>query len=1019
MLRSRLLLLLFSLVLCVTSATAQSAAVQEAQDVLNQAAKLYKERNIESAAHLYQQIYTQSGEALAGALSEVERQVWTKLYVRSGHDLACCYMLAGFRDFAQARELLAAVEGYADAQSKAVINKRMAQTWSMEAMLVFEELDYEASLPLFAHAAEAFHAVGDAPEEAKMITSYAQAQMEMYQYGEALATLAEACRISRAAGADQQLLKALKEEREVCAKLGDSETSARAMVAIDSLYTHSTDYNVRVEYNNLKGKEARSQGRYAVAKTYFLANMEYADRQQFYLRDNFLSLLYGNLRDVCIDEGQYDEALDYAYKALQHDILYQGGAAGRKYTLYSHIARIHSLRGDSVRCESALDSLFLDLPHITAAKDKALLYGQRASCRYRQRRYEAALADWMKSDSVMATSYADDDPERSLNYSNIAGMLCQLKRYDEAERYYQLYADITRATYGEGSDYALYAQLYLANCKALAGHIDEGCRDYVAAIGKMRDIVRRRLPYSSAAERETMWHQCSEYLTNMTAYAIGAERMADDFTRASYEALMLSKAFLLDYERSTFDIVSVHGTPDDLEEYTHIVALNNRLLELQKAPSQNSEQIASLSAQVASLERALAKKCEAYGEVTAFMNIGYEAVQEALGPGDVVLDFTDYVHRQDGRRYAAYVVRAGQPNPLLVPLFAESQVDSLGISHPDMFYDEDVAPALLDLFWRPLAEHVAEGRAVYYVPSHLLFQIALESLPLPDGSLLGDHYRFVRLSSARELVRADERLHFSDGEQRAVLYGGLHYDLHPEVMVEEAAKYEVSPLLAMRGETLDRGTRYTDLAETGREVEAISAALQGRGVDVSVRCGNLGTEESFLSMHGHGPAILHIATHGFFYTPDEANKVDYLKGYDDAMALSGLVLAGGNAAWQGKTLPDGVLDGILTANNIAAMDLRGVDMVVLSACKTAQGEATSEGLFGLQRAFKKAGVQTMVMTLWSVNDMVCREFMEAFYAHLTSPSSRWNKREAFDAARRTIKANYPNPYYWAAFVMLD
>lgn len=101
------------------------------------------------------------------------------------------------------------------------------------------------------------------------------------------------------------------------------------------------------------------------------------------------------------------------------------------------------------------------------------------------------------------------------------------------------------------------------------------------------------------------------------------------------------------------------------------------------------------------------------------------------------------------------------------------------------------------------------------------------------------------------------------------------------------------------------------------------------------------------------------------------------------------------------------------------MDFRGVDMVVLSACKTAQGEATAEGLFGLQRAFKKAGAQTMVMTLWNVNDVTCREFMEAFYAHLTTSDSRWNKREAFAAARRAIKAKYPNPYYWAAFVMLD
>ena len=84
------------------------------------------------------------------------------------------------------------------------------------------------------------------------------------------------------------------------------------------------------------------------------------------------------------------------------------------------------------------------------------------------------------------------------------------------------------------------------------------------------------------------------------------------------------------------------------------------------------------------------------------------------------------------------------------------------------------------------------------------------------------------------------------------------------------------------------------------------------------------------------------------------------------MFLTGIVMAGGNAAWLGNELPQGVLGGILTAANIARLDLTGLELVVLSACQTGRGRATPEGLFGLQRAFKKAGAKTMVMTLWSV-----------------------------------------------------
>ena len=183
--------------------------------------------------------------------------------------------------------------------------------------------------------------------------------------------------------------------------------------------------------------------------------------------------------------------------------------------------------------------------------------------------------------------------------------------------------------------------------------------------------------------------------------------------------------------------------------------------------------------------------------------------------------------------------------------------------------------------------------------------------------------------------------------------------------------------------------------------------------------GKNGTEESFLNMHGKSPKLLHLATHGFYYTPNRAENVDYLKGYTDAMSLSGLVLSGGNAAWLGKPLPKGVLGGILSANDIARLDLSNTDMVVLSACQTGQGKATSEGLYGLQRAFKKAGVGTIVMSLWNVSDKTTSEFMTTFYECLADKTNAWNKRKAFEQAKQIIRNKYPDPFHWTAFVMLD
>ena len=396
------------------------------------------------------------------------------------------------------------------------------------------------------------------------------------------------------------------------------------------------------------------------------------------------------------------------------------------------------------------------------------------------------------------------------------------------------------------------------------------------------------------------------------------------------------------------------------------------------------------------------------------MDVDYDAVKKSLGKNDVLIDFTDFAPDADGRRYAAYIVNKRHKYPLLKPLFEESQIDSLGIARPDMFYDKDFAVEVLRLLWNPIKEHIAEGSTVYYVPSQMLFQICMESLPLDDGTLLGDHYHFIRLSSARELVRKQNKPNATS----AVLYGGLQYDLEPEVMAENAKQYDLSTLMVMREGDIVRGDSiFRELPGSKVEVERIAQILNRSKFEVTPHIGMDGTEESFLSMHGKSPRILHLATHGFYYTPKEAEEVDYLKGYSDAMFLSGLIMSGGNAAWRGNKLPTGTLGGVLTANNIAHLDLSNTDMVVLSACQTGQGNATAEGLYGLQRAFKKAGVGTMVMTLWSVSDKVTTEFMIKFYESLVE--NDWDKHKAFEQTKSYIRTQHPDPYHWAAFVMLD
>ena len=271
---------------------------------------------------------------------------------------------------------------------------------------------------------------------------------------------------------------------------------------------------------------------------------------------------------------------------------------------------------------------------------------------------------------------------------------------------------------------------------------------------------------------------------------------------------------------------------------------------------------------------------------------------------------------------------------------------------------------------------------------------------------------------------------------------------------ELQAQSAAYPSLAFRSvinDTINRG-RVGYLPGTKSEIEGIQTALSNKKVRVQTYTSSAANEESFKALSGTRQNILHIATHGFYWA-DSTNI--------DPMERSGLLFAGANMTLSGHSdrLPEGVQDGILTAKEISTLDLRETDIVVLSACETAQGVITGEGVFGLQRAFKMAGAKTIMMTLWKVNDDATQLLMNFFYRHYSRGMS---KRQAFRLAQQEVRNYtgessadgenrstlhekykqkgkgvgksqpsevsgqksgvshpYASPYYWAGFILLD
>lgn len=536
--------------------------------------------------------------------------------------------------------------------------------------------------------------------------------------------------------------------------------------------------------------------------------------------------------------------------------------------------------------------------------------------------------------------------------------------------------------------------------------------------------VREQFNWLSENERSLYWNNENLLFTMLPSYCYYSNNYPA-FTELSYDAVLLSKGSILKSSIELNKLLMESGNTEVIKKAGELRYLYQNLNSLYEKPkSERSLNIDSLENSAQQLERGLLRESKEYGNYTKYMSVTWQDVQQSLGERDVAIEFVEFpVIYSDSIMYAALVLHKGWECPQMVALFEKNQIESLLHQSPDNQYSGDDGKHLYELMWKPLESAVTPGDNVYFSAAGVFYQLALEYLPYENGVPLCDVYNMHRLSSTSQLVLETEKTLLN----KAVLYGGIQYDVDHEDMLAESRKYQPrKSLYAYRGVSLDslRGGRWASLSNTVPEINFISNELERKGIKTNVFTGTSANEESFKALSGKEVNILHLATHGFFLPIEETCNVDFYQhmGQDNnipdlSMWRSGLVMAGGNGVWTGYSIPEGVDDGILTAQEISVLDFMGMDMVVLSACETALGDIiTSEGVFGLQRAFKKAGVNTIVMSLWKVNDEVTKVLMNKFYQTLLEGKS---KRDSFLEAQRFIRSSHPNPKDWAAFIMLD
>ena len=382
--------------------------------------------------------------------------------------------------------------------------------------------------------------------------------------------------------------------------------------------------------------------------------------------------------------------------------------------------------------------------------------------------------------------------------------------------------------------------------------------------------------------------------------------------------------------------------------------------------------------------------------------------------------------------YGAYVILGNDPTTHLVKLCDVDDVEEIFYNNNPStefisdLYSKENASRLYQMIWMPLDGYLKNIETIFYATVGSLGQLNHEAFVDNNGNRIG-HKRDMRLISHIAHPVQDESL---NNIIDIALFGSPSFNISIEDMASASSEYidysgeDVSSMLALRGEDLRNG--WSLLPGTKEEISLISAALKGlKSTAIKSFISNDATEEAVKALSGNSPTILHIATHGFVISNQLqyeesafAKSISGISGKNEYMLWSGLVLAGGNNTWTGKEIPNYVEDGILTSDEISRLDLSNTKLVVLSACETGRGHIDPvDGVWGLQRGFKLAGVQSILMTLWKIPDATTAMFMEQFYYELAKGHT---PRESLHIAQKYLISNgASDPFYWAPFIILD
>jgi CHAT domain-containing protein len=499
--------------------------------------------------------------------------------------------------------------------------------------------------------------------------------------------------------------------------------------------------------------------------------------------------------------------------------------------------------------------------------------------------------------------------------------------------------------------------------------------------------------------------------------------------RLALTAILQRKGRLLDILSTNLQTLRQYLTPDIQPQFDQWLILKSQLanLTLKNTPI---DKYRTLQQQAEELESNLNRRSSELQAINETVTI--EAVQKQIPTDAVLIELFRYSpfnpkaaldkDKWGKPRYVAYILHSqgepkwvdlGEAATLEPSIQTFRQAIGRNPNNPDRDSDPQLTIAevkqaarnLDQKLMQPIRPLLGNARHLLISPDSQLNLIPFAALVDEQNRFLLETYDITYLSSGRDLLRLKRT---GINLQNPVLFSDPNYGKPSDKLIASIGRNPCESKIATRGEEI------TELANQIfcplPNVAAETSAIQNLLPQAQLLSQSQATKATAKQLRN--PSILHFATHGFFL-PDPPSTNPDTPIRQNPLSRSALVLANFNQR-QSCSDSDSNCNGLLTAQDVTTIDLRGTKLVFLSACETGLGKVSNgEGVYGLRRAFTLAGAESQVMSLWKVNDEKTKELVESYYKNLKANQGR---SQSLKTIQLDLLKKHQFPYYWAAFI---